>query len=88
MDRLGWYRQVTNIDPFDEAPLDAALVAAFERDAAGARAETRAVRFYTSTFKSIETSELKGCGKNSFPAFSITGSACALVCDHCQAKIL
>jgi len=85
---LGWFQQVTNIDPFDEAPLDAALVEAFERDAAEAQAAARAVRFYTPTFKSFETSELKGCGKNSFPAFSITGSACALDCDHCQAKIL
>ena len=34
------------------------------------------------------TDDLRGCGKNRFPAFSITGGACALNCDHCQAKIL
>ena len=31
---------------------------------------------------------MSGCGKNSFPAFSITAGACALDCDHCKAKIL
>jgi uncharacterized radical SAM superfamily protein len=31
---------------------------------------------------------MKGCGKNSFPAFSVTAGACALDCDHCQARIL
>ena len=55
---MGWFQQVTNIDPFDEAPLDAALIAAFERDAAEAPVPARAVRFYTPTFKSFETSEL------------------------------
>jgi uncharacterized radical SAM superfamily protein len=48
----------------------------------------RAVTFSTPTFKEYDTSDIKGCGKNSFPAFSITGSACALNCDHCQTKIL
>jgi lipoyl synthase len=85
--RLGWYQQITRIEPFDDAPLDADLVAAFERGAA-AHEPRRSVRFYTPTFKSYETSELKDCGKNSFPAFSITGGACALDCDHCRAKIL
>jgi uncharacterized radical SAM superfamily protein len=46
------------------------------------------IRFSTPTFKDYASSELKGCGKNSFPAFSITAGACALDCDHCQAKIL
>ncbi len=46
------------------------------------------MRFYTPTFRSYASDELKGCGKASFPAFSITGGACALNCDHCQAKIL
>ncbi|MGJ5010584.1 radical SAM protein [Bradyrhizobium oligotrophicum] len=46
------------------------------------------MRFYTPTFRAYASEELKGCGKASFPAFSITGGACALNCDHCQAKIL
>ena len=85
---MGWYQQIRRIEPFDEAPLDAGLVDAFERDADASGMPGRPVRFYTPSFKSYETSEIKGCGKNSFPAFSITGGACALDCDHCRAKIL
>jgi uncharacterized radical SAM superfamily protein len=48
----------------------------------------RAIRFSTPTFKSYSSCELEGCGKNSFPAFSVTAAGCALNCDHCQAKIL
>ncbi|MEQ8661408.1 MAG: radical SAM protein, partial [Gammaproteobacteria bacterium] len=48
----------------------------------------RPLRFSTPTFKTYGSSELKGCAKMSFPAFSITGGACALDCDHCHARIL
>ncbi len=51
-------------------------------------AQMRPIRFSTPTFKEYNSSEIKGCGKNSFPAFSVTAGACALDCDHCQAKIL
>jgi uncharacterized radical SAM superfamily protein len=50
--------------------------------------EARPIRFSTPTFKEYESSELSGCSKNSFPAFSITAAACGLNCDHCQKKIL
>jgi lipoyl synthase len=46
------------------------------------------VHFYTPTFKSYQTSELKTCGKNAWPAVSITGGDCKLQCDHCKASIL
>lgn len=39
-------------------------------------------------FKDCTSSELKGCAKSSFPAFSITAGGCALMWDHCEAKIL
>jgi len=32
--------------------------------------------------------EIRGCGRNAWPAVSITGSDCKLQCDHCKAKIL
>ena len=38
----------------------------------------RAIRFSTPTFKSYSSCELSGCGKNSFPAFSVTAGGCAL----------
>jgi uncharacterized radical SAM superfamily protein len=83
---MGWFETIREIEPFDELPLDRALVTALE-------AESREhplgpLRFYTPTFRAYASEELAGCGKTSFPAFSITGGACALNCDHCQAKIL
>ena len=84
--RMGWLDTLTSIEALEDAAFDEALVAELEHAAAGRPA--RPVRFSTPTFKEYATSELKGCGKNSFPAFSVTGGACALDCDHCQAKIL
>jgi uncharacterized radical SAM superfamily protein len=81
---MGWYERAIAIEPFDEAGLDEGVVTAFER----AAERMPPIRFYTPTFKAYATDELEGCGRNSFPAFSVTGGACALMCDHCRAKIL
>jgi uncharacterized radical SAM superfamily protein len=83
---MGWYDRLREIEPFDDLPFDRGLVDALEETA-----RERALgpmRFYTPTFRAYTSEELKGCGRASFPAFSITGGACALNCDHCQAKIL
>jgi lipoyl synthase len=83
---MSWFDRLRAIEPFDELPFEAALVDALER-----RAEQRPLgpmRFFTPTFRAYASEELAGCGKASYPAFSITGGACALNCDHCQAKIL
>ncbi len=81
-----WLDRITRIEALEDAEFDAALVA--EMQAKAHLSRDRVIKFSTPTFKEYETSEVKGCGKNSFPAFSITGGACALDCDHCQAKIL
>ncbi|WP_343079100.1 radical SAM protein [Ostreiculturibacter nitratireducens] len=81
-----WLSRITTIEALEDAEFDAGLVAQMERRAE--RVKNRVVRFSTPTFKEYETAEVKGCGKNAFPAFSITAGACALDCDHCQAKIL
>lgn len=83
---MSWLDRISRIEALEDAEFDAGLVA--EMEARGDRARDRVVKFSTPTFKEYDTSEVKGCGKNSFPAFSITGGACALDCDHCQAKIL
>jgi len=83
-----WLQKLAAIEALEDAPLDAALVADFERTAVEARATGREIRFSTPTFKAYSSCELEGCGKNSFPAFSVTAAGCALMCDHCQAKIL
>ena len=83
---MGWYETIRGIEPFDDLPLDPALVEALEAEAQDY--PLGPLRFYTPTFRAYASDELEGCGKSSFPAFSITGGACALNCDHCQAKIL
>jgi len=83
---MAWFELLREIEPFDDLPFDHTLVDALET--AAQEHPLGPLRFYTPTFRSYASDELKGCGKASFPAFSITGGACALNCDHCQAKIL
>ena len=83
---MAWLDLIAEIEDLEDAEFDAELVADFERRAIGAA--PRPIRFSTPTFKEYATSELSGCSKNSFPAFSITAGACGLNCDHCQKKIL
>ena len=82
----GWAGALTRIEAYEDASFDTALVAQYER--AADAVSRRALRLSTPTFKAYETGEMKGCAKMSFPAFSITAGGCALMCDHCQAKIL
>ncbi|MFC2969648.1 radical SAM protein [Acidimangrovimonas pyrenivorans] len=81
-----WLSRIEAIEELEDADFDAGLVAEMER--AQAQIMGRELRFSTPTFKEYDSTEVKGCGKNSFPAFSITAGGCALDCDHCQAKIL
>lgn len=81
-----WLQRLSAIEALEDAPLDAAFVA--ELEASAGAVPPRPIRFSTPTFKSYSSCEMSGCGRNSFPAFSITAGGCALDCDHCQAKIL
>lgn len=83
---MRWIEKIETIEELEDSDLDAGLIGEFE--AYGDEIARRPIRFSTPTFKEYSSSEIKGCGKNSFPAFSITAGACALNCDHCQAKIL
>jgi uncharacterized radical SAM superfamily protein len=83
---MSWLERIAALEALEDAPLDAALVAGMERAAAGGAA--REIRFSTPTFKAYSSCDVEGCGKNAFPAFSVTAGGCALDCDHCQAKIL
>ena len=47
-----------------------------------------AIEFYAPGLKRWETSEWKPENPRRFLPVSVTGSACALGCDHCQAKVL
>jgi uncharacterized radical SAM superfamily protein len=81
-----WLSRIGTIEELEDASFDSALVSKMQSVASPTNMSR--IRFSTPTFKEYDSSELKGCGKNSFPAFSITAGACALDCDHCQAKIL
>jgi len=83
---MRWIDSLAGLDELEDAQLDAGLIAACEREAD--RIAGREIRFSTPTFKAYSSCELSGCGKNSFPAFSVTAGGCALMCDHCQARIL
>jgi len=83
---MAWLESIGTIEEYEDVVLDVTLVADLER--AAAAAPTRPIRFSTPTFKDYASTELKGCSKNSFPSFSITGGACGLNCDHCRAEIL
>ena len=83
---MAWLEALAGIEDLEDADFDRALVDEFERRALDR--EPRPIRFSTPTFKEYSSTELSGCNKNSFPAFSITAAACGLNCDHCQKKIL
>jgi lipoyl synthase len=83
---MRWIDRLTAIEELEGAALDACLIAECEGEARNTVG--REIRFSTPTFKTYSSCELSGCGKNSFPAFSVTAAGCALMCDHCQAKIL
>lgn len=84
---MSWMSKIASIEALEDADLDTGLIAELET-MARARGALPSIRFSTPTFKEYATNEIKGCGKNSFPAFSVTAGACALDCDHCQRKIL
>lgn len=81
-----WLARLRSIEALEDAEFDTGLVGLLEADAA--LRTPGPIRFSTPTFKDFATSEIKGCSKNSFPAFSVTAGACALDCDHCQSRIL
>ena len=83
---MSWNDDIAGIEAFEDIALDRGLVEGFE---AAARVHPLPpMRVFTPSFRAFATEEVQGCGKQSFPAFSVTGGTCALMCDHCQAKIL
>jgi uncharacterized radical SAM superfamily protein len=83
---MNWLERLGSVEELEDATLDGELLAECER--AHERVVGREIRFSTPTFKAYSGCDVEGCGKNAFPAFSITAAGCGLMCDHCQAKIL
>ncbi|MHB1566243.1 MAG: radical SAM protein [Acidiferrobacter sp.] len=79
-----WSEILQQVEPLEDLAFDAGLL-----DRLARRSEPLPpIHFYTPTFKSYESTEIKGCGRQAWPAVSITGGDCKLNCDHCKAKIL
>jgi len=83
---MSWLDRIAAVEELEDAALDASLLADCEH--AADAVVGREIRFSTPTFKAYSSCDVQGCGKNAFPAFSVTAGGCALMCDHCQAKIL
>lgn len=81
-----WLSEIQAIDALAGCRIDPTLV--HELQARATRAPMLPLDAATPSFQAYATSEMTGCCKSAFPVFSITGSACALQCDHCQARIL
>ena len=83
-----WLHIAESIEALEGLTFQGDLVAELEQRYSDPSLSRAGINFYTPTFKSFETSEINGCGRNAWPAVSITGSDCKLQCDHCKAKIL
>jgi hypothetical protein len=49
---------------------------------------TGAIHFYAPGLKRYRTTEYAGQAPERFVSISVTGGACALACDHCDARVL
>lgn len=75
------------IDAYDGIAWQPELLAEFAVTLSAAR--SRPFLAALPSFKSYANDELPSCaGSGAFPAFSITGAACALQCGHCRGRIL
>lgn len=52
------------------------------------REPVREIHFHAPGLRRYETSEYRPDETTRFVAISVTGTACALACDHCQMKVL
>lgn len=81
-----WLEVLRQVEPLEDVMLDVGLISQMARRAEPANPSR--INFYTPTFKAYASSEITACGKNAWPAVSISGGDCKLACDHCKAKIL
>ncbi|MDO9189204.1 MAG: radical SAM protein [Sulfurimicrobium sp.] len=79
-----WLAATRQIEALEDLALDPLLVSQLEAQ----RHAPAPIRFHVPGFKSCNLDSVAGCGKESWPAISITGGDCKLQCDHCKGKIL
>ncbi len=79
-----WLTATRQIEALEEIALDPLLVLELERQPP----RPDLLSFHVPGFKSCSLGKEAGCGKESWPAISISGGDCKLQCDHCKGKIL
>ena len=79
-----WLAAARQIEALEDLALDPVLVSQLE----GRQHAPAPISFHVPGFKSCALDSVAGCGKESWPAISITGGECKLQCDHCKGKIL
>lgn len=81
-----WLAAAGQIEALEDIILDPALVNELEKDRHSH--SPLPIHFHIPGFKSCSLEAMTGCGKDSWPAVSISGGDCKLQCDHCKGKIL
>lgn len=79
-----WLNATRQIEALEDLALDPILVSELEKQ----RHAPTPISFHVPGFKSCGLDSVAGCGKESWPAISITGDDCKLQCDHCKGKVL
>lgn len=82
-----WYDVIHNIESFDGLVPDADLLRLLAQNR-HINNHPSSIHLHTPGFKQVETAEYNTCSQSPWPAISITGGECKLMCDHCQAEIL
>lgn len=83
---MTWFEMLRSIEAFEGCVFDEGTVTRLEL--AASRHDPRPLQLATPSFQAFATSEISQCCRSAFPVFSVTGSACALNCEHCRSKIL
>ncbi|MDH5218561.1 MAG: radical SAM protein [Gammaproteobacteria bacterium] len=85
-----WIEVLQQVEMLEDLDLDHSLVTSMQEkwENNSLLPAQAPLRFHTPGFKSFQSSEIKSCDVEAWPAVSITGSRCKLQCDHCKAKIL
>ena len=66
---MAWFELLREIEPFDELPFDQSLVEALE--AAAGEQPLGVLRFFTPTFRSYASDELKAAARRAFQLFRL-----------------
>ncbi|MFV2057196.1 MAG: radical SAM protein [Thiohalomonadales bacterium] len=82
-----WFKRLAKIQSFSDIHIDRDLL----RRAQSWHSKNKLadiLNLHIPSIKAYSSEEIPSCGVNLWPAISITGDKCSLMCDHCQANVL